>query len=126
MEQKWATPDDPIFQLTPPIFTEQAQVIMYQSIGQPAVSLLTFWDVYLALLSAFHVLPDDPELAAALAMGDEGAEADVLLLCDLQELWHGDNVVSDHGYVYYGGLKTPPINVDVEDIDIREYADFSN
>jgi len=58
-EQEWAPPDDPVFRLVPPTFAEQATAL-YTAMGQPAVSSLTFWVVYVDLLAAFrlfHLIP---------------------------------------------------------------------
>jgi len=138
MEQEWAPPDDPVFRLVPPTFAEQATAL-YAAMGQPAVSSLTFWVVYVDLLAAFRALPSNPQMAEALLRADEGGEEDMELLPGLRELWNGDNVIGQHGYLYYGGLENPPpmdhTSASGEDedeeaglgnIDLREYADSSD
>jgi hypothetical protein len=45
MEQEWAPPSDPVFQLVPATFEQQA-AMLYQTLGQPVVSSTTFWTVY--------------------------------------------------------------------------------
>ena len=60
----------------------------------------------------FCALPDDPQLAKALHMADEGADEEVLIQTGLHELWHGDNIIGENGYVYYGGLEDPPLSND--------------
>ncbi|KAF8232648.1 hypothetical protein L208DRAFT_1271005, partial [Tricholoma matsutake] len=129
MEQEWAPPSDPVFQLVPVTFAEQA-TMLYHALGQPAVSCITFWTVYQELLAAFLRLPADPQLAEALLMADEGVEVEVPVLTGLRELQHGDNVVGEHGYMYCGGLENPP-PIDEEEegpgnVDLREFADFSD
>jgi hypothetical protein len=107
--------------------------------GQPAISSLTFWVVYVDLLAAFRALPSNPQMAEALLRADEGREEDMELLPGLRELRNGDNVIDQHGYLYYGGLENPPPVDDasgsgededeeagLENIDLREYADFSD
>lgn len=47
------------------------------------------------------------------------------VLAGLRELRHGDNVVGEHGYIYYGGLENPP-GTDEEDVNLREYGDFGD
>ncbi|KAF8059518.1 hypothetical protein FPV67DRAFT_1564953 [Lyophyllum atratum] len=130
VEKEWAPPDDPVFQLVPPTFGEQASAL-YVSIGSPAVSSLTFWAVYSDLLEAFLALPHDPAFTAALLMADQGEEHDVPVMAGLRELRHGDNVVGPYGYVYMGGLDDPVLPAGLDDgsedesnIDLREYADF--
>ncbi|KAI9437413.1 hypothetical protein F5148DRAFT_1262673 [Russula earlei] len=134
MEQEWVQPHSPVFQLVPPTFAKQITTL-YQTMGEPAMSCLTFWKIYQDLLALFRALLDDPQLAEALHLADEGANEEVQLLAGLCELWHGDNVVGEHGYVYCGGLENPPslddqgsdAGFNVENIvDLREYADFSD
>lgn len=82
MEQEWAPPSDPVFQLVPVTFAEQA-TMLYHALGQPAVSCITFWTVYQELLAAFLRLPADPQLAEALLRVDEGVEVEVPVLTGL-------------------------------------------
>ncbi|KAF8151403.1 hypothetical protein B0H34DRAFT_755565 [Crassisporium funariophilum] len=134
VEKEWAPPDDPVFQLVPPTFGEQASAL-YASIGSPSVSSLTFWAVYSDLLDAFLALPHDPAFAAALLMADQGEEHDVPIMVGILELRHGDNVVGPYGYVYMGGLDNPVLpaglvdggddgSEDTSKVDLQEYADF--
>ena len=130
MEQEWAPPDDPVFRLVPATFEQQAATL-YQTIGQPDVSSATFWTVYQELLTAFRMLPANPQLAEALLGADEGADEEVPVLTGLRELRHGDNVVGEHRYLYYGGLENPPADDDESEeepavVDPREFADFSD
>ncbi|KAF8056048.1 hypothetical protein FPV67DRAFT_1566782 [Lyophyllum atratum] len=108
-------------ELVPPTFGEQASAL-YVSIGSPAVSSLTFWAVYSDLLEAFLALPHDPAFAAALLMADQGEEHDVPVMAGLRELRHGDNVVGPYGLVDGGDDGSE----DESNIDLREYADFSD
>ncbi|KAI9452828.1 hypothetical protein F5148DRAFT_1330590 [Russula earlei] len=96
MEQEWVQPHSPVFQLVLPTFAKQITTL-YQTMGEPAVSCLTFWKIYQDLLALFRALPDDPQLAGALHLADEGANEEVQLLAGLRELRHGDNVVGEHG-----------------------------
>lgn len=134
MEQEWAPPNDPVFRLVPATFEQQAATL-YHTMGQPVVSSATFWTVYQELLSAFRMLPANPQLAEALLSADEGADEVVPVLTGLRELRHGDNVVGEHGYLYYGGLENPPVDDDLDEtdkesaaggVDPREFADFSD
>jgi hypothetical protein len=76
MEQEWAPPNDPVFWLVPATFEQQA-ARLYHTIGQPVVSSATFWTVYQELLTAFHMLPANLQLAEALLSADECANEEV-------------------------------------------------
>jgi hypothetical protein len=106
MEQEWVRPHDSVFQLVPPTFAKQITTF-YHAMGEPVVSSLTFWTIYQDLLVLFRALPDDPQLAEALCMADEGADEEVPILTGLRELRHEGNIVGENGYVYYGGLEDP-------------------
>lgn len=126
MEQEWAPPDDPVFRLVPLTFGEQAAAL-WVTIGEPEISSLNFWDVYLDLLEAFRALPTDPQLSEAVLMANEGEDNDMPIVPGLRELRYGDNVVGPHGYRYFGGLENPPpLNTISRRVDLRDYADFSD
>jgi hypothetical protein len=137
LEEQWAPPDDPVFQLVPPAFEMQAQKL-YTNIGRTPVSSKNIWQIYTSLLSAFRLINDDPALATLLAAPIDDGEDMVPLLPGLRELRHGDNVLGAHGYHYMGGLNNPPV-AEVEEneeggsskrvdgsVDLREFADFSD
>ena len=134
MEQRWAPHDLPVFQLVPPAFNEQAN-ILYSNIGCPAVSSSTFWDVYKWLLSAFWALPATPSLDKAVSAAAAFVEGkEVPLLSGLRDLRYGDDGIGDLGYTYYGGLSRPPAlppstdSCEEEEVeyDLWEYVDFSD
>lgn len=125
MEACWAPRNNPVFQLVPPTFAQQA-VMLYSDMGEPVVSSLMFWDVYQQLLAAFHALPDDPALVEVFLVANEGADEEVDVPAGLRELRHGGNVVGECGYIYYGGLENPPGINDEDDLDLHEYVDFSD
>ena len=52
MEEKYAPPDNPVFELVPPAFEIRAQHY-YSALKLEAVGSKTFWNVYSALLHAF-------------------------------------------------------------------------
>ncbi|KAF8236179.1 hypothetical protein L208DRAFT_1376235 [Tricholoma matsutake] len=58
MQQEWAPLNNPVFQLTPMSFHNQANYY-YTSLGQPAISRGTFWDIYKLLLAHFQQGPVD-------------------------------------------------------------------
>ena len=139
MEQEWASPDDPVFQLVPPTFEKQV-IVLYNIMECPAISSLSFWSVYEELLSLFRALPASPELDKIFNTTEMDAEDQVPILTGLRKLRHGDNVVGGLGYAYYGGLEHPPsllgghgddgkadvIPSSSVQVDLREYVDFSD
>ena len=94
MQQEWAPLDDPVFQLTPTSFHNQAND-HYISLGQPAISRGTFWDVYKLLLACFRWSPVDVTIKEEFNLANLGADQDMDLLPGLQELRIGDNIVGD-------------------------------
>ena len=133
MEQQWAPRDLPVFQLVPPAFDEQANVL-YTNIGCPVVSSSTFWDVYKQLLSAFRALPTIPLLDEAVSAAACVEDVEIPLLSGLRDLRYGDDGIGDLGYTYYGGLSQPPglppstESGEEEEVecDLQEYVDFSD
>lgn len=57
VEAKYAPPDHPVFQLTPPPFDRRAN-LYYDHMGQPPVSSTTFWTIYQDLLHFFQTMPE--------------------------------------------------------------------
>jgi hypothetical protein len=58
MEQLYAPPNHPVFTLVPPTFHERATEL-YLSIGEPEVTVRTFWDIYCNLLGKLREPMDD-------------------------------------------------------------------
>ncbi|KAK6991985.1 hypothetical protein R3P38DRAFT_3409105 [Favolaschia claudopus] len=58
MEQQWAPPDDPVFALTPPVFTQKVEAV-YEALGRPEVTHRTFWTVYCAILDRIVLVDED-------------------------------------------------------------------
>jgi hypothetical protein len=75
MEQQWAPPDDPVFQMAPPTFEAQAQ-LLYSHIGRPPVSSQTFWAVYSALLDSFRSIIDIPQSSNLLILPEDSVSVD--------------------------------------------------
>jgi hypothetical protein len=57
MEARYAPSDHPIFELVPQIFHEHLSNL-YSAIGQPEVSIETFWDIFCSLLERLHEGPN--------------------------------------------------------------------
>ena len=109
IERKWAPPDDPVFQLTPRSFHEQASAY-YAAMDAPAVCRGTFWKIYSELLSCFHVADDIPNLEQEFYLANLVAEEEVELEEEHRPLRQGDNLV--------GHTDVP--------FDIVDYADFTD
>ncbi|KAK7029237.1 hypothetical protein R3P38DRAFT_3481193, partial [Favolaschia claudopus] len=100
MEQQWAPPDDPVFALTPPVFTQKVEAV-YEALGRPEVTHRTFWTVYCAILDRIVLVDED------LTGGwDDAREAPMELIPGQEDLRQGGDPIA--GYVYYGGLPVPP------------------
>lgn len=104
LEQEYAPPDHPVFQLTPPLFHTRASAI-YAQIGSPTVTRETFWDIYLKVLACFKdALTEQTESSSGLDnivathLGDiENIEDElpIPLLEGMKELRHGAPVPTD-------------------------------
>ena len=106
MEQLYALPDHAIFTLVPPIFHECATEL-YLSIGEPEVTVGTFWDIYCDLLRRLREPMDDQlteELNTFQANLDINTE-DMVLLPNM-ELFHLGQPLNLGGKsTYMGGLE---------------------
>ena len=126
MQQEWAPLDDPVFQLTPTSFHNQAND-HYTSLGRPAISRGTFWDVYKLLLARFREDLVDVTIEEEFNLANLGADQDMDLLPGLQEMQIGDEVVGD-GVVlqedYYEADFTS--NSENEELEGAYAADFTD
>lgn len=52
VRQRFAPPDDPVFELVPPMFDHHAN-ILFESMGRPVINENNVWDVYNDLLHRF-------------------------------------------------------------------------
>lgn len=103
MEQKYAPPDHPVFELVPPTFGIQAQHY-YSALKLDAVSSKTFWNIYSALLHAFKSgMDEDNELSSILAEVEKSTHIDQLecdkidMLPGLKPFRAGGTAVGDGG-----------------------------
>lgn len=94
MEKEWAPHDNPVFQLTPTSFHIQMEH-HYTSLGHPAISRGTFWEIYQALLACFRQGPLDENLEQDFCLSNLGADQGMDLLPGLRALQIGDEVVGD-------------------------------
>ncbi|KAM6489625.1 hypothetical protein JOM56_014947 [Amanita muscaria] len=116
MQQEWAPHDDPVFQLTPTSFHNQANN-HYGSLGRPAVSRGTFWDIYNALLACFQQDPVNATLEEEFNLANLGADQGMDLLPGFRQLRLGDEVVGD-GVVLHGAYD----EADFTDSEMEEPA----
>ena len=123
MQQEWAPLDDPVFQLTPTSFHNQAND-HYISLGQPAISRGTFWDVYKLLLACFQQGPVDATIEDEFNLANLRADQDMDLLPGLWKLRIGDEVVGD-GVVLQEDCFEAGFTSD-EELEGAYAADFTN
>ena len=86
LQQEWAPHDDPVFQVTPTSFYDQANN-HYASLGSPTISTGTFWDIYEALLAHFQQGPADIAFDEEFNFANLAVHHDVDLLLGLR--WRG-------------------------------------
>jgi hypothetical protein len=70
MEQKWAPPSDPVFELVPSQFGQEAAA-HYDTFRSPPVNSDSFWTVYSQLLHAFRNVPLDPQFLELMKGADD-------------------------------------------------------
>ena len=106
MEQRYASPDHPVFTLVPPTFHERAMEL-YQSIGEPEVTVGSFWDIYCKMLGKLREPVDDrltEELhtfQANLVNNAEGMD----LLPNMEQFRLGQPLDLGGKSTYVGGLE---------------------
>jgi hypothetical protein len=106
MEQLYAPPDHPVFTLVPPTFHERATEL-YQSIGEPEVTVGTFWEIYRNLLGKLRE-PEDDQLTDVFetfqANVNNSAE-DMALLPNMEPFRLGQPLDLGGRTTYVGGLE---------------------
>ncbi|KAJ6475574.1 hypothetical protein C8R45DRAFT_1054726 [Mycena sanguinolenta] len=103
--------DHEVFQLVPPDF---AVIItqLYVEIGEPPITRISCWNIYLKLLHCFHTLDDmysipeeiDAKWGYALTLARDDYAKEIELLPNLQPLRNGDAVIGSNGSYYMGGV----------------------
>ena len=103
MEQKYAPPEHPVFELVPPVFEIRAQHY-YSVLKLEAVGSKTFWNIYSALLHAFKSdSAMDDQLSPVLAEVERSTHIDQLegdkidMLPGLKPFRAGGTAVGDGG-----------------------------
>jgi hypothetical protein len=116
VEQLYAPPDDPVFELVPATFAHYTQKI-YDNMGSPAVTGETIWDIYRGLVQRLEELDSEAtttDYADYLDCIDQwevnenlmdGADAEPPYpLIDGQDLRGGYENPHEDGSVYLGGV----------------------
>ena len=126
MEAIYAPPDHAVFTLVPPAFHECATEF-YLSIGEPEVTVRTFWDIYRNLLERLRE-PMNDQLTQVLDtfqvnLNNSGSE-DVALLPNMERFRLGQPLDLGGKSTYIGGLDgSVPLNFNRPG---AEYALFSD
>lgn len=130
MEAKYAPPDDPSLQLTPPEFQAIADDI-YQQLGSPIVTLDNLWTVYTDMLAELRQLQETQveSFQTVMNTSDVAFDSNMPLIPGLEELREGLEITPG-GPHYMGGLnagKGPDALEQEEDDkeDLREYAEWT-
>ena len=106
MEALHAPPDHAIFVLVPPAFHERATEL-YLSIGEPEVTIQTFWDIYHSLLEMLRE-PMNDQLTNVLntfQASVDNATDDVALLPNMEPFRLGQPLNTGGKSTYIGGLE---------------------
>jgi hypothetical protein len=114
MEALYAPPDHPVFTLVPSTFNDYVTEL-YSSMGQPEVTVKTFWDIYRNLLAKLRE-PVNDQLTNELATFQAGAEQDddgIALLPDMEPFRLGQPLDLGGRSSYIGGLEnSAPVDID--------------
>lgn len=106
MEKLYAPPDHPVFVLVPPTFHEHAMEI-YQSIGEPEVTVGTFWDIYCDILERLREPVDDQltDVLSTFQVNVNNSAEDMALLPNMQPFRLGQPLDLEGKTTYLGGLE---------------------
>lgn len=109
MEKKYAPPDHPVFQLTPPEFNRRAIHFLEHNLDCPVVNMHTFWDIYTSLLNLFKSETKNNEM-----LGNELAE---LLVEEQQINSETVDLMEGQAELRYNGMVIGP-DEDLPDAEI--------
>jgi hypothetical protein len=126
----FAPPDDPVFQLVPPLFDQYASKL-YLRIGQPVVTSTTLWTIFRDLLQQFRAMAeDDEELVSTIAThrNEQAGLCDekMALLPNMKPFRNGEGIMGPKGSHYAGGLAHPPGGTFVGTAAQPEYTEFTD
>jgi hypothetical protein len=129
IEDLYAPPGHPVFELVPPAFHEHV-ANLYALIGQPEVTIETFWNIYRALLGRLHEGHDE-QLTEIISHHDmtRGQEPDNMpLLPNMDAFRLGQPLDLGPKANYIGGLDGSALTNSMEVTRMEpspEFADFS-
>jgi hypothetical protein len=115
VEQLYAPPDDPVFELVPATFAHYTQT-MYDNMGSPAITGENIWDIYRELVGQLEELQDAMNYADSDYLDcidqwevnenlmEEAEEEPPYPLIDGQNLRGGYENPREDGTVYLGGV----------------------
>jgi hypothetical protein len=116
VRERFAPPDDPVFELVPPLFAEYVGVI-YAQMGSPEVKYATIWDIYLHIIEELQAVTtrqadEDEDYFDAVDqwqvsefLQDQDAECEVPYpLIEGRELRGGFENPGEDGSIYLGGV----------------------
>ena len=113
MEQLYAPPDDPVFELVPANFAHYIQ-ILYENMGSPTVTGENIWDIYRDLvqgLEELQVAMDNADYLDCIDQWEvneglmEGVDEELPYpLIDGRDLRGGYDHPREDGTVYFGGV----------------------
>lgn len=108
MEELYAPPDHVVFTLVPPTFHERVSEV-YLSIGEPEVTVGTFWEIYCNLLGRLRE-PMDNQLTDVLNtfqanVDNTDSAEDMALLPGMEPFRLGQPLELGGNLTYIGGLE---------------------
>ena len=104
IRQTLAPPDDPVFQLVPKEFENQAAVL-YESMGSHPLSSKNIWQVYCELLRRFETLDEAMDLLEQCQVYFDLMEEEATIEQPVGvELLGGLDNIGEDGYYYMGGV----------------------
>jgi hypothetical protein len=106
MESLYAPPDHPVFTLVPTTFHERVTQL-YMSIGQPVVTVKTFWDIYCNLLGMLREPADDQmtDVLDTFQANINNSAQDMALLPNIEPFRLGKPLDLGGKSTYIGGLE---------------------
>ena len=118
MRQLYAPPDDPVFELVPPIFAGHAHALC-EAMGHPDVTSKNVWDIYRGILQGLETIQHASEeeaqeytdcleqwevQASLLEGGDQDGEVVPYSLIEGRDLFGGIDNPDVNGDYYLGGV----------------------
>lgn len=125
MEALYAPPDHAVFTLVPPAFHERATEL-YLSIGEPEVTVRTFWDVYRDLLGRLRepIYDQLTDVLDTFQANLENTIEDFELLPDMEPFRLGQPLDLGDKFNYIGGLEgSVPLNFNRPGAEFALFSD---